>query len=241
MAYSGSVRYPKTLRGGEWAMVRTLVPLLVSFAVVVGGGAGCVTGKVLHLPGDLHRPGIAAVEPPPGSPVVAVLDFSYAGTPPYEIGRDYDHARSIVWNRNPGISLADLLADVLAENGFHPVRVPDDSAVPADAVAKVWGRVEELRVTARKSGTLRLTVDTAASVSATLFASGGTSPPGWSSGIASDYVFTEPFSVTPGSVRKALNGAANAVAEEAVRRLRAAGALPPPRPPFRGPEGGGAR
>lgn len=222
-------------------MGKTLVRALVSFVVILGAGFGCVTGKVLHFPGDLYRPGTAAVEPPPGSPVVAVLDFSYAGTPPYEIGRDYDHARSIVWHRNPGVSLADLIADVLAENGFSPARVPDDSAVPGDAVARVWGRVEELRVTARKSGSLRMTVETAASVSATIFASGGTSPPGWNSSVASDYVYTEPFAVTPGSVRKAVNGAANAVAEEALRRLHAAGALPPARPPFRGPEGGGAR
>lgn len=222
-------------------MGRTLVRVLVSLAVLMGGGFGCVSGKVLHIPGDLHRPGVAAVEPPPGSPVVAVLDFSYAGTPPYEIGRDYDHARSIVWNRDPGISLADLIADVLAESGYSPARVSDDSAVPADAVAKIWGRVEELSVTARKSGTLRLSVDTAASVSATIFASGGSSLPGWNSSVASDYVFTEPFSVTPGSVRKAVNGAANAVAEEAVRRLTAAGILPRTEPPFRGPEGGGAR
>lgn len=222
-------------------MRKTFVRALVSFAVLMGVGSGCVTGKVLHLPGDLRRPGVAAIEPPPGSPVVAVLDFSYAGTPPYEIGRDYDHARSIVWNRNPGVSLADLIADVLVENGYSPARVPDDSAIPADAVARVWGRVEELRVTTRKSGTLRLSVDTAASVSATIFASGGTSPPGWNSSVASDYVNTEPFTVTPGSVRKAVNGAANAVAEEAVRRLRAAGALPPTEPPSRGPEGGGLR
>lgn len=221
-------------------MGKTFARLLAAFATLLLGASGCVTGKVLYLPGDLHRPG-AVAEPPPGGPIVAVVDFSYAGTPPFEIGRDYDHARSIVWKRNPGVSLADLIADVLAERGFVPARVADNAAVPADAVTVVWGRVEELRVATRKTGSLRLSVETAASVSATVFAAGGASQAGWNSSVASDYAYTEPFTVTPDAVRRAVNGAANAVAEEAVRRLFAAGALPRVEPPPRGPEGGGTR
>lgn len=202
--------------------------LLAPVAALLLAGSGCVTGKVLYLPGELSRPGAAALVQPSEGPAVAVLDFTYSGSPPYEIGRDFDHARSIVWRSNPGRALADLVADALAEKGIRAVRVPGSADVPPGAAARVWGRVDELKVSSKKTGSLRLSVEVEASVSATLFATGGSAPPGWSSNLGSDYWNTEPLFVTPEAIRTAVNGAANAVAEEAVSRLFAAGVIARP-------------
>jgi len=215
--------------------------LLVPVAALLLAGSGCVTGKVLYLPGELYRPGAGAPVQAPEGPAVAVLDFSYSGSPPYEIGRDFDYARSIVWKSDPGKALADLVADALAEVGIRAVRVPGEADVPPGAAAKVWGRVDEFRVTTKKTGSLRLSVEVAASVSATLFASGGSAPPGWSSSLGSDYWYTEPLFVTSEAIRAAVNGAANAVAGEAVSRLFAAGVIARPEPPLAAPREGSPR
>ncbi|GAB4361392.1 MAG: hypothetical protein Kow00128_00130 [Deltaproteobacteria bacterium] len=199
--------------------------LLLPVAVLLLAGAGCVTGKVLYLSGDLYRPGTGSPGPPAEGAEVAVLDFAYAGTPPYEIGRDFDHARSIVWKGDPGKSLADLIADALRERGIPVVRAASDADLPRPVSARVWGRVDELRVSTKKTGSLRLTVEVAASVKATLHASGGNAPQGWSSSLSSDFVSNEPLFTTAGSVHEGINAAANAVAGEAVKRLVAAGVI----------------
>ncbi len=114
------------------------------------------------------------------------------------------------------------------------MRVSSATAVPADAVAKVWGSVDRFRVDAKKIGSLKVKAESAASVSVTVYGSGGSAPAGWSSTVASDYWTTDPLFVTPEGVRDALNGAANAVAEETVRRLAAAGVIAlPPAPAYR--------
>ena len=166
-----------------------------------------------------------------GPPAVAVLDFTFAGAPSYEIGRDFDHARPIVWKRDPGKAMPDLVADVLNKSGVRAVRVSSAAAVPGDAVATVWGSVDRFRVDARKTGSLKVKVESAASVSVTVYASGGNAPQGWNSVVASENWATEPLFITPEGVQDALNGAANAVAEEVVRRLATAGViLLPPAP-----------
>ena len=199
---------------------------LAAVAALLLAGAGCTSGKILYLPGDLTRPTAPVMtSAAPEEPVVAVLDFTYAGTPPYEIGRDFDHARSIVWQSDPGKELANLVADVLKEQGIPAVRVSGESDVPVNATAKVWGQVDELRVYTKKTGSLRLSIEISSSITATLHASGGSAPPGWSSNLSSDYMSTEPLFITPGSVRNAVSGAANTVAEEAVKRLISAGAV----------------
>jgi Holliday junction resolvase len=191
--------------------------------------SGCVTGKVLTLPGELERPQKKETEKREGGwPTVAVLDFTFAGASPHEIGRDFDHARAIVWKGEPGKALSDLIVDVLNEKGVRAVRVSDKSAVPADVAAKVWGSVEKFRVETRKTGSLKVKVESAAVVSVTVYGSGGTAPTGWSSAVASDFVTTDPLFVTPGGIRDAVNGAANAVAEETVRRLFEAGVVTVP-------------
>jgi hypothetical protein len=202
------------------------VLLFAAIAVV----SGCAPGKVLTLPGDLARSGQKGpARVPEGTPAVAVLDFAFAGAPSYEIGRDFDHARPIVWKRDPGKALPDLVADVLNESGVHAVRVSSEAAIPGNAVAKVWGSVDRFRVDARKTGSLKLSVESKASVSVTVHASGGNAPPGWNSVVGSENWTTEPLFITPEGVQDALNGAANAVAGEVVRRLAAAGVimLPP--------------
>lgn len=223
-------------------VVRVILTLALGLGV-----SGCVTGKVLHLPGELARPGVKGTEQGTvGIPTVAVLDFDFAGDPPHEIGRDFDHARAIVWKGDPGKAMPDLIAGVLNEKGLRAVRVPAGGAVPADAVAKVWGRVDQFRVEARKTGSLRMKVQLTASVSVTVFGSGENAPPGWSSTVASDYQAEDPFFVTPDGLRDAVNGAANAVAEETVRKLVAAGviSLPPETsagPPKEQPPAGAGR
>jgi len=205
------------------------VQVILALALCIGI-SGCVTSKVLHLPGELSRPGTGGTKGGPvGFPTVAVLDFNFAGDPPHEIGRDFDHARAIVWKKDPGKAIPDLIAGVLKEKGLRAVRVPAGGASPADAVARVWGNVDKFRVDARKGGSLKMKVKLAASVSITVFGSGGSAPPGWSSSIASDYQAEEPFFVTPDGIRDVVNAAANAVAEETVGKLVAAGviSLPP--------------
>jgi len=203
------------------------------------GVSGCVTGKVLHMPGDLARPGTGGpAEGTVGFPAVAVLDFKFAGEPPHEIGRDFDHARAIVWKGDPGKAIPDLIAGVLNEKGLRAVRVPAGGAIPADAAARVWGSVDKFHVEARKKGSLKTTVEYAASVSVTVFGSGGSGPPGWSSTIASDYWSEDPLFVTPDGIRETVNSAANAVAEETVRKLVASGVISLPPEPSSGPPEG---
>jgi hypothetical protein len=205
---------------------------VVLLLAAIAGVSGCAPGKVLTLPGDLARPGQKGpARGTEGPPAVAVLDFTFAGAPSYEIGRDFDHARPIVWKRDPGKAVPDLVADVLNKSGVRAVRVSSAAAVPGDAVATVWGSVDRFRVDARKTGSLKVKVESAASVSVTVYASGGNAPQGWNSVVASENWTTEPLFVTPEGVQDALNGAANAVAEEVVRRLAAAGViLLPPAP-----------
>ena len=218
----------KTGNGGNMGKTLRVIRVALILAAVVGV-SGCVSGKVLTLPGDLERPGKkGAAKGTEGSPAVAVLDFTFAGDPSFEVGRDFDHVRSIVWKRDPGKAMPDLIAGVLKEKGVRAVRVSGESSVPADAVAKVWGSVDRFRVDARKTGSLKVKVESAAVVSVTVRGSGGNVPAGWSSTVASDYSTTDPLFVTPEGVRNALNGAANAVAEETARRLIAAGVIAPP-------------
>ncbi|MGW8284364.1 MAG: hypothetical protein ACWGPR_01440 [Candidatus Deferrimicrobiaceae bacterium] len=215
-----------------------VVQVFLALAAFVGG-SGCVTGKVLTLPGDLARPEArGAAQTTAAGPAVAVLDFTFEGASSHEIGRDFDHARAIVWNGDPGKTMPDLIAGVLNEKGFRAVRVSSEAAVPADAIARVWGAVNKFRVETRLKGSLKMKVESAATVSLTVYATGGSAPPNWNSTVISDYWTEDALFVTPEGVRDALNGAANAVAEETVRRLVAAGIIPD-RVSSPGPEKGG--
>lgn len=215
-------------------VVRSMLILALSIAA-----SGCVTGRVLYMPGELARPGKERPDQKAaGGPVVAVTDFEYAGTPPYEIGRDFDHARAIVWKEDPGKAIPDLIAAVLHEKGMRTVRIPARGAIPAEAVARVWGKVDKFRVEARKAGSLRMTAQLSASLALTVFGSGGSAPPGWRSSVASEYTADDPVFITPDGIREVVNAAANAVAEETVRRLVSAGVIALPPNPAPGPPEG---
>lgn len=198
--------------------------------------AGCITSGVLHLPGDLARPGARSQKGAGAGAPVAVLDFAWSGSPSGEIGRDFDGVRPIVWKGAPGKAVPDLIASVLAEKGVRAVRVAGEADVPADAAAKVWGTVDEFRVNAKRSGTVK--VEAAACVSATVHGQAPGAPSRWSTSASCDYRYDDPLFVTPEGVRDAVNGAANAVAEEAVRRLAAAGVVNLPAAPPAGPQKG---
>jgi hypothetical protein len=192
--------------------------------ILLGFLLGCAPGNVLTIPRDLAR---EAPPPPPGageSPAVAVLDFSWAGPPSGEIGRDYDLVRPIVWNGNPGKSIADLVAGALAEKGIAAVRVAGEADVPADVPARIWGGLEEFRVNVKRAGTIK--VEEEASVTLKVQAVSPGVPEGWTGTVSSSYM-DDYTHVTPFVVYDTLNAAANAAADEAVRRLLAAGIVFP--------------
>jgi Holliday junction resolvase len=202
---------------------RVLAKRFLSCFVLLGV-AGCMTGRALYLPGDLERPRAKGLATEAEAVKVAVIDFSKDASISSEIGRDYDNVRPILWKGEPGKSIAGLIADALAEKGFEVVRVTRDTSVPPDASATVWGRVEAFRVDARRAGSLK--VEAAAHVALTLYGAGFGAPPGWNSAVAADFWYSDPLVITPDGLRQAMNGAANAAAEEAVRRLKASGVLP---------------
>lgn len=194
--------------------------------LLLGILSGCATGKVLTIPDGLARVDPQTSPRPAGPPAVAVLDFSWAGTPTKEIGRDYDHARPIVWDRDTGKMMADLIAAVLAEKGIPAVRAAGEADVPADVPARVWGSVEQFRVNARRAATIK--VETVASTALKIQGTGPGVPSGWTGTVSSTLADTDP-TVSPWGVYDVLNGAANAAAEEAVRRLLEAGVVSVPK------------
>lgn len=194
-----------------------------AFLLLWMGVTGCVTGKVLHLPGGPVRPASQATARAEAGPAVAVLDFTWEASPSFEIGRDYDQVRPIVWKGNPGKAVADLIAAVLAEKGVPAVRATGEADVPSGIPAKVWGRVEEFHVNVKRVDTLK--VEAAAVVAFRVFGTGGSAPPGWSSAVTSTYWYTDPLFITPEGTLQAVNGAANSAAEEGVRRLGETGVV----------------
>lgn len=194
--------------------------------ILWGTLSGCVTGSVLTIPRGLAREVPAA---PPGAgaaPVVAVLDFSWTAPPAGEIGRDFDHARSIVWTGDTGKQMADLVAGALAEKGIAAVRAAGEADVPGVVPARVWGHVEVFRVNVKRVGTIK--VEQEATTTLKIQAVGPGAPPGWASTVST--TFADSYShVTPFVVYDALNGAANDAADEAVLRLLEAGVVSVPK------------
>lgn len=194
--------------------------------ILWGTLSGCVTGSVLTVPGELSRKASQAPPGAAGAPAVAVSDFSWSGDPSYEIGRDFDHVRPIVWKGNPGKAMADLIAGALAEKGIAAVRVAGEAEIPSGVPARVWGSVEEFRVNFKRVGTLK--VEAAAGTTLKIHGAGPAAPAGWTSTVSSTYGFTDLFT-TPEGAQQALIGAANAAAEEAARRLLEAGVVSAPK------------
>lgn len=194
--------------------------------ILWGALSGCVTGNVLTIPRDLSREAPPAPPREGVVPAVAVLDFSWTAPPSGEIGRDYDHARTIVWKGDTGKQIADLIAGALAEKGIPAVRAAGEADVPGDVPARVWGSVEEFSVNVRRVGTVK--VEQAARTTLKIQAAGPGAPPGWASNVST--TFTDDYShVAPFVVYDALNGAANDAANEVVRRLLEAGVVSVPK------------
>lgn len=205
--------------------VKRLLHILPALLLATGTW-GCVTGKVLTLHEGPARPaGKTVSKAEATAPAVAVLDFSWEENPSSEVGRDFDHVRSIVWIGNPGKAMADLVAAVLAEKGIPAVRAGGDADVPAGVSTIVRGRVEKYRVDVRRSK--MVAVDIEAAVALKIHGSAPGAPPGWSSDVSSAYGYSEPLFVTSGEIINAFNRAANAVAEEGVRRFMESGLVAP--------------
>lgn len=188
--------------------------------------AGCATSNVLQVEGGLDRPAKRGPVAGSAARAVAVADFAYAGKAGGEIGRDFDRVRAIAWSGSPGKAIPDLIAVVLFEKGVPVVRVADEAGAPPDAAAKVWGRIDDLRVDAKRTGPFN--VEDSARIALTVYGTGGSAPPQWNTAVGSDYAFTDAFVVTEKGVLEALNAAANAAAEEVVKRLISAGVIAAP-------------
>lgn len=208
--------------GFRSARIGALLPVFLLFGA---GVCACISSKVLTLPGDPARPAARTAQKPEGSPAVAVLDFSWEGSPSFEVGRDYDQVRPIVWKGNPGRNIADLIAGVLAEKGIPAVRASGEADLPSGVPAKVWGRVEAFRVDVKRVGTVKVEAESA--VTLRVFGSGGAAPPGWSSQVGATFWYEDPLFVTPEGTLQAVDGAANSAAEETVRRLIETGLVSP--------------
>ncbi len=187
------------------------------------GAAACSLGPTVTIGDGLARPPReGGTRPAAGNERVAVRDFTEAFPVSREVGRDFDHARAIVWDGVPGKALADLVAAALGEKGIGAVRIAADAEPPPGIGVVVGGRVETFRVDAKRSQTLR--VDMTARAALSLEVAGVEGAPGWKGTVSSEYQVSDLF-VTPAEIRNALNGAANAVADEAAKRL-AAEAMP---------------
>jgi len=198
---------------------RTLL-LLVGPCLVL---SACAAGSALHVPGELARPARAAA-PAAGAPQAVVVDFSYAAAPDGVVGRDFDRARPIAWKGAPGKAMADLVAGVLGERGVATVRRGADAQGAGTVPVRISGVVRRFEVNARRTGGLSVAME--ATVSLTVTAEGtGLSGPSEQT-VTSSTSLSDLF-VTPDDLREALMSTANAVAEEAARKLLEAKVVSP--------------
>lgn len=204
-------------------MVKRAFRTLLLFVVPCLVLSACAAGSSLHVPGDLTRPA-RAVAPAAGMPQAVVADFSYAAAPDGVIGRDFDRVRPIVWKGEPGKAMADLVAGVLGESGVATIRRGANAQGAVAVPVRISGVVRRFEVNTRRTGTLN--VVTEATVSLTVTAEGpglsGPSEQTVTSSASLDDVF-----VTPDDLREALMSTANAVAEEAARKLLEAKVVTP--------------
>ena len=177
--------------------------------------SACAAGSTLHVPGDLTRPG-SAVAPGAGAPQAVIADFSFAAVPDGVIGRDFDRARTIAWNGEPGKAMADLVAGVLGERGVATVRRGAGAQDAGTVPVRISGVVRRFEVNTRRTG--NFTVVTEATVNLTITVEGpGLSGP-MEKTVTSNASLSDLF-VTPDDLREALLSTANTVAEEAARVL----------------------
>ena len=199
--------------------LRTLLSIVGPCLVL----SACAAGSTMYIPGDLARPA-RAVAPAAGAPLAVVADFAYAASPDNVIGRDFDRVRPIVWRGEPGKAMADLVAGVLVDSGVAAVRRGADPQGSEAVPIRISGVVRRFEVNSRRTG--NLSVVTEATVSLTVTAEG----PGLSGSsertVTSSASISDLF-VTPDGLREVLVSTANAVAEEAARKLLEAKVVSP--------------
>ncbi|HEX8042993.1 hypothetical protein [Candidatus Deferrimicrobium sp.] len=185
--------------------------------------SACAAGSTLYVPGDLTRPA-RAVAPAAGVPQVVVKDFAYTAPPDNIIGRDFDRARLIAWKGEPGKAMADLVAGVLVERGVATVRRGANSQGDEAVPIRISGVIRRFEVNSRRTG--GLSADIEAKVSLTVTAEGpGLSGPSEQT-VTSSASISDLF-VTPDGLREVMMTTANAVAEEAARKLLEAKVVSP--------------
>lgn len=205
-------------------MVKSAFRTLLLFVGPALALSACAAGSTLYVPGDLARPQ-RAVAPAAGAPQVVVVNFSYAAAPDGAIGRDFDRVRTIVWKGEPGKAMADLVAGVLRESGVATLRRAMDAQGAEAVPVRISGVVRRFEVNTRRTGSLSLVTE--ATVSLTVTAEGpGLSGPS-EQAVTSSTSLSDLF-VTPDDLREALMSTANAVAEEAARKLLEAKVVSPP-------------
>lgn len=184
--------------------------------------SACAPGNRLVVPGEIRRPSPAG--PPPAGPArVAVSDFAYApqGSEPDVIGRDHDQVRPVVWKGEPGRAMADLVAGAFAGRGIPVSRVKAGDPAPNDASSLVSGTVRRFELDIRRRKMYG--VETQATVTLSLTASGGGLPAPLETSVTITETSRDVYPL-PEYYRQVLSSAANAAAEEAVRRLQEGGA-----------------
>jgi len=185
--------------------------------------SACAAGSTLHVPGDLTRPAPAAA-PRGGAPQAMIADFAYAAAPYGVIGRDFDRARTIAWNGEPGKAMADLVAAVLGERGVAAIRQGADARGVETVPVRVSGVLRRFEVNARRTGSFIVTTEATVSLTITVEGLGLSGP--LEKTFTSSASLTD-FFVTPDDIREALMSTANTVAEEAARTLLEAKVVSP--------------
>jgi len=187
---------------------------------------GCGSTNQLLVPTEITRPPVTELHPPePFVAVVAMVDFSYKPPTPDEpkvIGRDYDLVRQIVWEGDPGILMADLVAGALSERGVPISRFGANASMPDNFSRVIKGAVRLFDVKIRRRNVVNVYVET--TVEITLSVSGHDVPVQWETSISSNSVLKKVF-LMQDDVREALSSAANHAADEAVRRLQERGVI----------------
>jgi hypothetical protein len=153
-----------------------------------------------------------------------IADFSFAAVPDGVIGRDFDRARTIAWNGEPGKAMADLVAAVLAERGVATVRQGVDARGAVTVPLRVSGVVRRFEANTRRTGNLTVVTESVVSLVITVEGPGLSAP--MEKTVTSSASLSDLF-VTPDDIREALMSTANTVAEEAARILLEAKVVSP--------------
>jgi hypothetical protein len=185
--------------------------------------SACAAGSTLHVPGDLTRPA-SAVAPKRGAPQAMIADFSYAAAPNGVVGRDFDRARTIAWNGEPGKAMADLVAAVLGERGVATFRTGADAQGAETVPVRISGELRRFEVNTRRTGSFTVVTEAVVTLTVTV-ESPGTSGP-MEKTVTSSTSLSD-FLPTPDDLRTALLSTSNTVAEEAVRILLEAKVVSP--------------